>query len=47
MDQQFANQKICEMGFLLLLNSPKHMQFGIDNQYWTTGHQFMGVKLIP
>ena len=35
------------MGFLLLLNSPKQMQFGIDNQYWTTGNQFMGVKLIP
>jgi len=32
---------------LLLLDSPTEMQFGIDNQYWKTGHKFKGVKLIP
>ena len=47
MEQTFANEKISEMGFLLLLNAPQQMQFGIDNQYWTIGHLFKGVKLIP
>ena len=35
------------MGSLLLLNAPQGMQFGIDNQYWTVGPLFKGVKLIP
>ena len=35
------------MGFVLLLNAPPNMQFGIDNQFWTTGPLFKGVKLIP
>ena len=39
--------KIREYGFLLLLDSPESLQFGIDNQYWETGKLFKGVKLIP
>ena len=35
------------MGYLLLLNAPAGMQFGIDNQAWQTGPKFSGVKLIP
>jgi A1 cistron-splicing factor AAR2 len=34
-------------GVLLLLNSPKFMQFGIDNNIFSLGEKFMGVKLIP
>ena len=45
--QEFANEKVKQMGFLLLLNAPEGMQFGIDNQYWQTGPRFSGVKLIP
>lgn len=45
--QEFANQSIKQLGFLLLLNAPEGMQFGIDNQYWQTGPRFSGVKLIP
>lgn len=29
--QEFANTNIRHMGFLLLLNAPAGMQFGIDN----------------
>ena len=35
------------MGTLLLLNSPKKMQFGIDLSQWVIGEKFMGIKLIP
>lgn len=45
--QDFANQQVTNMGSLLLLNAPDGMQFGIDNQFWTTGPMFKGVKLIP
>ena len=45
--QEFANQSIKQLGFLLLLNAPEGMQFGIDNQYWQTGPRFSGVKMIP
>ena len=38
---------IKRFGFLLLLDCPKEIQFGIDNQYWQTGPEFKGVKLIP
>ena len=34
-------------GVLLLLNSPKLMQFGVDLCQWTIGEKFMGIKLIP
>ena len=45
--QNFANQNIKKLGFLLFLNVPEEMQFGIDNQFWTIGPKFKGVKLIP
>lgn len=45
--QELADSKIREYGFLLLLDSPEGMQFGIDNQYWETGKLFRGVKCIP
>ena len=35
------------LGTLLLLNSPKKMQFGIDLSQWIIGEKFMGIKLIP
>ena len=35
------------LGTLLLLNSPKKMQFGIDLSQWVIGEKFMGIKLIP
>ena len=47
MRQDFANRQVTNMGALLLLNAPEGMQFGIDNQFWTTGPLFKGVKLIP
>ena len=41
-------QKARNMGSLLLLDAPSHMQFGIDNQEWQqTGPLFKGVKCIP
>jgi A1 cistron-splicing factor AAR2 len=36
-----------KLGSVLLVDAPKEMQFGIDNQFWTTGPLFKGVKLIP
>ena len=36
-----------KLGVLLLLNSPKKMQFGIDLSQWVIGDKFMGIKLIP
>jgi A1 cistron-splicing factor AAR2 len=36
-----------QTGILLLLNSPKHMNFGIDLSVWTIGDKFMGIKLTP
>ena len=34
-------------GSLLLLDAPKDMQFGINNQFWQIGPKFKGVKFIP
>ena len=34
-------------GTLLLLSSPKKMNFGIDLSEWTIGEKFLGIKLIP
>lgn len=45
--QDFANTNINRLGSLLLLEAPKGMRFGIDNQIWTIGPNFKGVKLIP
>ena len=41
----YENRK--NLGVLLLLNSPKKMQFGIDLSQWIIGEKFMGIKLIP
>jgi len=40
-------EKRRNLGTLLLLNSPKKMQFGIDLSQWVIGDKFMGIKLIP
>ena len=40
-------EKRRNLGTLLLLNSPKKMQFGIDLSPWVIGDKFMGIKLIP
>ena len=40
-------EKRRNLGTLLLLNSPKKMQFGIDLSQWVIGEKFMGIKLIP
>ena len=34
-------------GFLLLLDAPAEMRFGIDNQFWQIGPKFKGVKMVP
>ena len=47
MDQENAQNLINEWGCLLLLDSPAHIKFGIDNTFWNTGSKFKGVKLIP
>ena len=47
MEQDSANKLINVLGSLLLLDAPKALEFGIDNQYWRTGPRFKGVKLIP
>lgn len=47
MDKVNPNEKILEWGFLLLLDSPPELNFGIDNSEWRIGSKFKGVKLIP
>ncbi len=42
MEQEEANEKILELGILLLLDSPPNLQFGIDNQQWRIGQKFKG-----
>jgi A1 cistron-splicing factor AAR2 len=47
MDQETANVLFNKGGFLLFLNAPENMEFGIDYNAWTTGPLFKGIKLIP
>ena len=37
--------KLKKTGSLLLLDAPKHLQFGIDNQEWTVGDKFKGITI--
>ncbi|KAI7905954.1 A1 cistron-splicing factor [Cokeromyces recurvatus] len=47
MDQDLAN-KLFEVGaFVLFLDAPANLEFGIDYNAWTIGPLFKGVKLIP
>ena len=46
-DYNFSYENRRNLGTLLLLNSPKKMQFGIDLSQWVIGEKFMGIKLIP
>ncbi|CAH1759938.1 23345_t:CDS:2 [Entrophospora sp. SA101] len=47
MDQETAKALFEKGAFLLFLNAPKCLEFGIDHNSWKTGPKFMGVKLIP
>jgi hypothetical protein len=43
-----AKDFMTKCGFLLLLDSPQGLEFGLDyNPCYTTGPLFKGVKLIP
>ena len=46
-DYNLSYENRRNLGVLLLLNSPKKMQFGIDLSQWVIGDKFMGIKLIP
>ena len=46
-DYNLSYKNRMNLGTLLLLNSPKKMQFGIDLSQWIIGEKFMGIKLIP
>lgn len=47
MDQELAN-KLFEIGaFILFLDAPPNLEFGIDYNAWTIGPLFKGVKMIP
>ena len=46
-DYNLSYENRRNLGVLLLLNSPKKMQFGIDLSQWVIGEKFMGIKLIP
>jgi A1 cistron-splicing factor AAR2 len=46
-EAKFQYEYRMQTGVLLLLNSPKQMDFGIDLSTWTIGEKFMGIKLIP
>ncbi|KAI8992358.1 A1 cistron-splicing factor [Pilobolus umbonatus] len=47
MNQDLANKLFDIGGFLLFLNAPPKLEFGIDYNAWTIGPLFKGVKLIP
>ncbi|KAI8967137.1 A1 cistron-splicing factor [Mycotypha africana] len=47
MDQQLANQLFEKGAFLLFLEAPPHLEFGVDYHAWTIGPLFKGVKMIP
>ncbi|CAG8676543.1 2159_t:CDS:2 [Cetraspora pellucida] len=47
MDQETAQALFNKGAFLLFLNAPEGLEFGIDYNSWQTGPRFKGVKLIP
>ncbi|CAG8504582.1 3514_t:CDS:2 [Ambispora leptoticha] len=47
MDQDLAKALFDKGAFLLFLNAPPGLEFGIDYNSWQIGPKFLGVKLIP
>ncbi|KAJ3070709.1 a1-alpha2 repression [Podochytrium sp. JEL0797] len=47
LDQETAKQLLATGAFMLLLDAPKDLSFGIDINEWETGPLFKGLKLIP
>lgn len=47
MNQDIANQLFEVGAFILFLDAPPNLEFGIDYNAWTIGPLFKGVKLIP
>lgn len=47
MDQDLANKLFDVGAFMLFLDAPPNLEFGIDYNAWTIGPLFKGVKLIP
>ncbi|KAG1462373.1 hypothetical protein G6F56_005532 [Rhizopus delemar] len=47
MNQDLANQLFEVGAFILFLDAPSNLEFGIDYNAWTIGPLFKGVKLIP
>ncbi|KAJ3287078.1 a1-alpha2 repression [Rhizoclosmatium sp. JEL0117] len=46
-DQETAKQLLATGAFLLLMDAPVDLSFGIDLNEWQTGPRFKGLKLIP
>ncbi|CEP07188.1 hypothetical protein [Parasitella parasitica] len=47
MDQDTANKLFDVGAFMLFMDAPPNLEFGIDYNAWTVGPLFKGVKLIP
>ncbi|RCI03444.1 a1-alpha2 repression [Rhizopus stolonifer] len=47
MDQDLANKLFEKGAFLLFLEAPPNLEFGVDYNAWTIGPLFKGIKLIP
>lgn len=47
MDQKVAKKLFEEGAFLVLLDVPEKVEFGIDYNCWNVGPLFKGVKMIP
>ena len=47
MDQKVAKKLFDEGAFLVLLDVPEKVEFGIDYNCWNVGPLFKGVKMIP
>ncbi|RKO88492.1 A1 cistron-splicing factor [Blyttiomyces helicus] len=47
MDQETANALFDKGAFLLFLDAPENLEFGIDLATWTVGPRFKGIKIIP
>ncbi|CAI2177495.1 19959_t:CDS:2 [Funneliformis geosporum] len=47
MDQETAQALFNQGAFLLFLNAPEGLEFGIDYNSWKIGPKFKGLKLIP
>ncbi|CAG8436166.1 9493_t:CDS:2 [Diversispora eburnea] len=47
MDQETAHILFNQGAFLLFLNAPRGLEFGIDYNTWEIGPKFKGIKFIP